>query len=941
MYLHPGVGEKRMIGKMICKVLKGLFVTGWICSASPEVVANVGCSGGQCYVTSSGGSGSACTLAAPCTPDQAIQNTSVCGDTINFLAGTYNTDKYSVQDISCSLGTPLTLQSNGWTSIGSTHDEVIIESVVTGTSWTQCTPAGNTGPNCSAPCAGLATGVPCGHVFYATGDSSSGNTCSPKIQFNGAKTAQGTTTYSVNSLADMTNNHSTTQGSYPAFNNKVCSSQTWRSCNKNSDCVVPNFPTSTCTSTQPERDSFAQAYTSTNFFINMGAATSPGNVLYSDRCNSGNGFQIKHSTGIIVQGFIFRNHRRAGVAIVPSSCSYNCSTPTYPSCTGLSAHIIIRDNTFFYAKDEQGSDYHLAVIAADDVLVESNEFAYAGSESHIEGIPNNVATVVTMKNNWMHHNGEAKVMGPFYAYGERQNTPNAFIFGEISGRCGTGNYTGSKIHGNLIEDLPNNSVTDNGSGNNSSGIGIIFENDSDGVETYNNIFRNTGGEGIKCSATGTNPVASCSNHQIYNNIFYRNGTNPGGGSGAAILFTSSGSNPVDSNLVFNNTFYNPGTFILKGEGTGTNITNTLIRNNIFFDSADHKPIEWPASWPTSNKLEYNLFSNPHNPLMDVGSTHYADCAAINASGYGTLGNNVCQNPGFLSPNNFSFYPMGGGDSSSPISPTNFLTNSMFGGPAIDAGTATGMPVNKSAGIVNTLATLHEAGFYSDTIPQGGSAWDIGAVESLLSYGKSPIGWSVYTPSACTGGAATFAPGTSGNGFAFWVQRDPARLCSGVSQTMTLTVGQPYLIGLVRQSALGSGDLTIDASTPPNYTPTTTSTCGDDRVDDWHLTATNATIEEITPTGQTFRGGFSDERTPTKWILTPTSASVTLKAEVTTGGIYLNCPEVAYFFYPLEVTPRPTSHCSISTSTVCYPDACDYLLNCGCPTLSGGQEQTCP
>src|SRR6185436_4795402 len=49
-------------------------------------------------------------------------------------------------------------------------------------------------------------------------------------------------------------------------------------------------------------------------------------------------------------------------------------------------------------------------------------------------------------------------------------------------------------------------------------------------------------------------------------------------------------------------------------------------------------------------------------------------------------------------------------------------------PAIDAGTATGLPAGRTASINNTLAAAHGLPVYSDNLARAGSAWDAGAVE---------------------------------------------------------------------------------------------------------------------------------------------------------------------------------------------------------------------
>src|SRR5262249_51400073 len=68
-----------------------------------------------------------------------------------------------------------------------------------------------------------------------------------------------------------------------------------------------------------------------------------------------------------------------------------------------------------------------------------------------------------------------------------------------------------------------------------------------------------------------------------------------------------------------------------------------------------------------------------------------------------------------------------------------------GSPAVDAGTANGLPAGRTASINNTLAVAHGLPSYSDNLPLVGAAWDTGAVEARVA--GPPTAALTITPSA--------------------------------------------------------------------------------------------------------------------------------------------------------------------------------------------------
>lgn len=817
--------------------------------------------------------------AATCTANsssslQSCLNNLNAGDIVNIqgiesgVTTPYRSDVFTITNRNTGCGSRATIQPANYSGAG-TGDTVFFDGGnPSANAWTHCTFGTVTPGFCDTPCNNLPPGqIPCLETWYQSGTSSY-NLASWVVK------PDGSPVYKVRAMSSMTNFHST-------YNSKRCvgagNDTGWRACDTSSDCPSGQ----TCTSgASPEVDFY---YNSGQAFIRPGQST-PSNYYLINNSNA-IGMLIQHSCNITVQGLKFRVYGRSAIGIYPGA--------------GSSSGIIFDDITgYYFMFGDGGPDYAVILYDAPDPIVRNSNFAYSQSEllhtvSRNSTVPANVMAL-DFHNNWMHHAGDITVLGEMLAGGPE--TPGGIIFA-VDGYTSS-DYSGTNAYGNLFQDIKFFSR---------NGDGIKFEDIFNGsvgthVKVHDNFFAR-----IDNSALRFETVAGNSSYvDLYANIIFNSGIHPNpanGDPGAAIHFSTSSFNLTNINI-FNNTIWNgtnsPG--ILAQSFSG--LTQVTVNNNIIYEAnGNTQALNW-APTSATNTFKNNLFFSGKAPLLTVAGTDYNDCPTFNASSFG--GADRCnEDPGFYDLTHYLFYPMGG----QGITPGNAPTNATLNPPTVDGGTATGQPAAHTTGIVNTLAAAHGFGFYSDSVAQGGSAWDIGAVESLLPYGTTPLlvanagPWTAYTPSGCSSGSTV---GTSGAGFVFRTERSPSTLCKGVSQTLTLTVGQTYYAFLRRStSVLGLDDVTVDGATPPNYSipGTNIDACGEDRVDDWHLDATNATISEIYYPFA-YRGPFQTPNPiPHVYSIVPTANPVTLKVEVVSGGLFLNCADVVYFFDPIILVPK--------------------------------------
>lgn len=599
---------------------------------------------------------------------------------------------------------------------------------------------------------------------------------------------------------------------------------------------------------------------------------------------------------VTIRGLTIRNGARQAVGI-----------------SGTRTDVSIINNRIYNFNDSaNGSARPIGTDGALNFLISGNEIYNSSSEPlHISTLTTGITTG-TISNNYVHDIGNLSTLGSA-TFG----TPNCTTFtndSPIGSASPTGDFSGVVVDGNIFERCLHN--PNGGSGSK----GILFETACSGMQVSNNILKHVG----SCFkfAPGYISGTNINNHKIFNNLCIEPGLGGSSGDGACFLFTGFSSGTMTNNSIYNNTCANPASGAVLTNSLGSiTITGNLFRNNIFYVPSDIRAIDWPPTSST-NKFQNNIIYTEHFPAVSIRESSYS-CGLIEGADFDADGNsdlNHCSDPGFYDKTSFLFYPTGG---NSNIFPSSFLTNSQFGGPAIDMGTDTGNPAAHTTGIVNTLAAAHGFGFYSDSISKTGSQWDAGAVEAYVSYGGTPLltgaggPWTEFKPSVACSGTSLNAPSTIGGnaGIQFLTDKDPDVLCQGVSQPLTLTVGQDYLVQVKLSRVVDFTGVSYDGSTPAITTTDDASAadCSADVFDNWDIDATNATLTLLYPlpaSGIPHRGTWAADgknladAVPRQYRLTPTSASVTLKLQVPAINVYTTCPDLVYTFSPIILFPEP-------------------------------------
>jgi len=442
-------------------------------------------------------------------------------------------------------------------------------------------------------------------------------------------------------------------------------------------------------------------------------------VLYN---NNGMGFFIGYggkSSYITIRGFTLRTHRRAAFLI--------------QSTTPPSSNIVIEGNRILYSFDvqNQGSDYGIGSYGASQVTIRNNEIAWTGSEAIHTQAAASGPSVYTIEGNWIHETGDQTISGP-----EVRGTPWGMILGDAGGGTGNGDYTGSVVQNNLIERQSNN-------GTGAVGGGIVLENNSNNWIIRNNVFRDSARECLKLDASGV----SNNNNEIYNNLFFDCGLNPGGsaGGGPGIFLYSAGAGKATSNnRIYNNTFVNNrGPY---GAAIGLDCfgacTGNVIRNNIMYDSGSRKLVRWPGGGTFQNNLVYAPTSGT---LVEFNGRTFG-CSGLvttaDVDGDGSANDKVrCTDPLFVSLNGDDYHLLAGS-------------------PAMDGGSSVGMPAGRTSSINNTLAGIHGLPSYSDNAPMAGAGWDMGAVELGSVGGLPTASITLSDPSPTAAGTVTVTLVTS-------------------------------------------------------------------------------------------------------------------------------------------------------------------------------------
>ena len=404
------------------------------------------------------------------------------------------------------------------------------------------------------------------------------------------------------------------------------------------------------------------------------------------------GFDVRGSSSFVeIRGFTIRNQTSAGISGEGQA--------------GQGAdNLFAYDNKILYVGDRagNGSDRPITILSMTHATIEGNDISCSGSEGiHTQaagtaGAP--VTTVLTIRNNWIHDLGQycATILGP-QVFG----SPAGLILGDSSdledGGVGAGDYTGSILEGNLIQRVQRNGG--------SHVTCWAHENNSSGWIDRNNVCDTVGGTnsndvGIEmtagCGSHGGN--INCANNAVSNNQVYNNiiANVPGT---CIEMDANEQTQTANGNSIYNNIFSNCGS---AGGGTigglqmvcnGSGCASNLFRNNILYNAGNVKLVNVPVTAAASNVLDFDLITSTANPVATWRGTNYS-CAQLATPGANNIIN--CPDPLFMGANDFRI---------------------KAGSPAIDVGTATGMPAGRTTDICNSLAVLHGLPDYHHCIGQ--------------------------------------------------------------------------------------------------------------------------------------------------------------------------------------------------------------------------------
>lgn len=888
----------------VCQILKGLFITGWLCVQSSPALANtiyVDCTNGnnsnsgtsvgspKKTITAGIGALSGCTSAPYCELD-ILASTCTIGAEGNGNNGI-------IINKAGTSGHPIVIQPYGYSGSFGTGAAVYIEGTIfTPTGWTQCTSA-------TGVCANVTN--PVTNVWWYTLNRS--NNSGDVLFF--ARKADGSTT-PKRTVTNMINQ----------YDSAPWTGETNYGQNGNAGRTI---------------------------LVRWGPAVSNPNIAGTG-VNYGRTdiFSINSpATDITIQGFTIRNGGRTAFQINP----------------GRNNVSILNNKITLFNDSSAGSARPITADSVSGLLVTGNELSYSSSEPlHITTLTTGVVAG-TISNNYIHHIGDQTILGD-----DTQGTPNCTTFTDdapivgscgsvsctldsqcTSGTCGrassgkcdcrlsssdctsgvcsllgrTGDFTGVTLDGNLFDSCRDST-------------GILFESACDGMQVSNNIITNVP-LCFKWSPSNGGLLNHTSSHKVFNNICTKvlNGNHNCAGD-CFCMATGVSTDVIANNEVWNNTCISPQIAGIQSKDTTTGITGNRFANNIIYSNADIPAVNWIATSQTNVFKNNDIYSLHATAMTFATSSQTCGARACGDFSCGQIAGadfnndsasdaNICADPGFITltaPSTSIYIPVGGGS----IAPDSVESNATFTPPTLDAGTATGQPAAHTTGIVNTLALQHDFGYYSDAIPQGGAAWDIGATENYIPYPYVPklSSWTQYTPDTCD--VSTFAVASSGTGFVFISHHDATNGCTGLSLPLTLTVGQKYLVYWKMNLVRDFSDVTFDSSTPPNVIAAGSAACPGDSEDTWHLLADNATLEVVNEFADVAHPTFDADLHRT-YLLTPTATNVTLKAEVLARGFYASCQDSAYFFKPIAVVPV-LGVCSVTRYQSCDPCA----VNSGCP-----------
>src|SRR5262245_44744497 len=409
-----------------------------------------------------------CSAASPLdNPERTIQDAvSIAsgGDTIELRGvhpahdgtclgtdGRYEATTGGTQnDVIHIFGKNLTIQPFHYQGPG-TGERVYLEGAVRPSGgWTRCPDAS------TPPCAGVPSPA---ETWYAT--NTFGGSHVPDLLL-----ANGGIAFRIpyeDGPAGLTNSHS-------GYNPKRCSADVWMPCDSDRFCPAGQ----TCLPSQTEVDVLpidTNGDGDTDTILARFGPSGPGDARVFTS-NNGTFFDIANFTSFLIRGFVFRGFRRQAISLAGDHAP------------GPLSGLAITDNSFFYNVNEPAleSDYGVSLQGATSAAVENNVFAYTASKGvdvEAAGYCNittsnkcygmtgrrdrnalgqlcpdgeiclPVATEIHVAGNWFHNCADRSVLGT-----GQSGVPGAAFLGSGGGTsdsAGAGDFTGSRIENNLIE----------------------------------------------------------------------------------------------------------------------------------------------------------------------------------------------------------------------------------------------------------------------------------------------------------------------------------------------------------------------------------------------------------------------------------------------------------------------------------------------------------
>lgn len=590
------------------------------------------------------------------------------GETAPF-DGRYFQNEHRVT-VTGTATSPVIIQPYGYTGPGTGESVFLDGSRPPSDAWQRCS-------DCTiGTCAGVPAAA-CSETWFASdnGTAPSGWPFGSANLVVWAQKDDGSVTYRVSSPGDLTNSH----GNY---NPKRCNNETWRACVADRECSAGG----TCTATSPEVDSYSPGSGGPTL-VRWGAQlpTKPY-VLYNQ---AGDAFALKSSSAFVtIRGFTMRAHYRSSVFVDPNSTNNS-----------------LVDNRIFYNVGSGGGSYGISAIGTSQLTIAGNDIGYTGDEGiHTQARADNSPTVIFIRGNWVHDQGDASVLGIV------GGTPSGMTLSH-EGATNANNYTGSIVEGNVI----NNQRKNTGS----PGYGMRLENASTGWIVRDNLFVDPDAQCIDLD--GSDGISD--NNQIYNNIFV------GCGRAGINLYCEAPSGAVRNTLIYNNTFVNTSAAAISVENSSGSCGGNIVRNNIFYDSGAKQLVNWPMAGVFQNNLVYSTSSGT---LVSINGRSFGCGSLIPAAdidGDGTINDGVrCANPQFRSVSARDFH----------LTP---------GSLAIEAGTGTGMPAGRTTSLNNSLAGRVALPPYADNTAKQGVNWDVGAIEYFTAGPTAAITLTDPSPTA--------------------------------------------------------------------------------------------------------------------------------------------------------------------------------------------------